>query len=214
MPGAYLILALLFGAAPPLFRRLSWPKLAAIVLAAAAAGIAGSVAGFAPYPWTDLVGTAVAIAGGVLLGRAVPARFRPLAVLLIVLAAFDSIQVFAASSDGAEPAWRFYSMLVVATPWFRSDIGVADLLLIVAISEHLRRRKAHPAIAVAPGLIGLGLADAFSAWHPGGLPLVPFLLAGLVLTEPWARRFLPLDRDKAPGAGRSADYADGGDKLR
>ncbi len=204
MPGAYLVLAVLFGAVPPVLGRFSSPKLAALVAVAAAAGIAGSVAGFAPYPWTDLVGAAIAVAGGVLLGRAVPARFRPMAILLFVLGALDSVQVFAANTDGAEPAWRFYTMFVVATPWHRSDIGVADLLLIVAMAEHFRRRLAHPVIALAPGVIGLGLADGFSVWHPGGLPLVPFLFVGFLLTEPLARRLVSAQR---VGKSVSASHA-------
>ncbi|HET7421491.1 MAG TPA: hypothetical protein VFL27_14030 [Candidatus Dormibacteraeota bacterium] len=189
MPFSYLVLALLFGAAPTIFHAVSSRLHAAILTLCLAVGIAGSIASFAPYPWTDLVGVGAAIAGGMLLGRVLPARFRAMAVLLLVLGALDSVQVLAAGSDATKPAWQYYTMVVVATPWHQSEIGAADLLLIVATAEHFRRRGAPLAVMLTPGFVGLAAADAVTYWYQAGLPLVPFLFTGFVVTEAVVRRF-------------------------
>jgi len=72
------------------------------------------------------------------------------------------------------------------------NLGVADVILIAAISEHLRRRNVRLALAVLPGVIGLGLGEALVASLPEAPPalvgalvqsVIPFLTAGYVLTE-------------------------------
>ena len=188
MPGAYLAFAVLFGAAPRTFRRVGWRPLAMGACSSAAVLAAGAAAGLHLFPWTDLPVTIFALSAGTLLGRAVRPRPLPMAVVLAVLSGLDSIQLLAASGapGGGSSASFYYGMLVISTPWHRTAIGVADLLLITAMSEHWQRRGAHFPLALAGGLLGLALADGFAALvYQGGLPLVPFLFAGWLLAEAW-----------------------------
>jgi hypothetical protein len=77
-------------------------------------------------------------------------------------------------------------MFVVNTPWHESAIGMFDLLLVATLAEHARRRGLRLIAALAPGFVGLALADLASALSGGiGLPVVPFLLGGWLITEGW-----------------------------
>jgi hypothetical protein len=193
MPGLYFVLAVTFGAAPWALRRVSWRPAVVVTLIAAAALVGGGALGLRLYPWSDLPVAVVAVGGGLLLGRAVPARRAPLAVLLVVAAALDTSQLVVASGPGAgtggttsEPAWWWWTTFVVDGPWQRSAIGMFDLLLIGTLAEHARRRSLALITALAPGLIGVVLADLASALSGGmSLPLIPFLLGGWLITEGW-----------------------------
>jgi hypothetical protein len=193
MPGLYFVLAVTFGAAPWALRRVSWRPAVAVTLIAAAALVGGGALGLRLYPWSDLPVAVGAVGGGLLLGRAVPAKRAPLAVLLVVAAALDTSQLLFASGSGAgtggttsEPAWWWWTMFVVDGPWQRSAIGMFDLLLIGTLAEHARQRSLGLVAALAPGLIGVALADLASGLTSGmGLPLIPFLFAGWLITEGW-----------------------------
>ena len=193
MPGLYLVLAIAFGAAPWALRRVSGRPAAAVTLIGAAALVGGGALGLRLYPWSDLPLAVVAVGGGLLLGRAVPARRAPLVLLLVALAALDAGQLLYAPTQGAgasgttsEPAWWWWTMFVVNTPWHESAIGMFDLLLVATLAEHARRRGLGLVTAIAPGFIGLALADLASGLTGGmGLPLIPFLLGGWLLTEGW-----------------------------
>jgi hypothetical protein len=207
MPGLYFVLAIAFGAAPWALRRVSWRPSLAVTLIAAAALVGGGALGLRVYPWSDPPVTVVAVGGGLLLGRAVPAQRTALAVLLVVLATLDASQLLFASGPGtgtggttSEPAW-WWTMFVVDGPWGRSAMGLFDLLLIGTLAEHARRRSLGLVAALAPGLIGVTLADLASALSGGmGLPLIPFLLGGWLITEGWmaaARHLAPATRRPA-----------------
>jgi hypothetical protein len=192
MPGLYFVLAVTFGAAPWALRRVSWRPAVAVTLIAAAALVGGGALGLRLYPWSDLPVAVGAVGGGLLLGRAVPAKRAPLAVLLVVAGALDTSQLLFASGSGAgtggttsEPAW-WWTMFVVDGPWQRSAIAMFDLLLIGTLAEHARQRSLGLVAALAPGLIGVALADLASGLTSGmGLPLIPFLFAGWLITEGW-----------------------------
>ena len=158
----------------------------AVVLAGSAVALAaGAALGLALYPWTDLPVLGFAVAGGVLVGRRLPPRPMPILVLLAVLAALDAIQIIALGSGagpeatgGAAPAWYFYGMLVIDTPWTHSGVGIIDVLVIASIVEHARRRGLRFAVGAAPGVLAFVAADvAVLVLGPLNLPLVPFLLA-------------------------------------
>jgi hypothetical protein len=88
---------------------------------------------------------------------------------------------------------------VIATPLGTTAIGFADLFVISGIAEHWRRRGAHLLVAVAPGVVSLLLVDLVSGLvYKGSLPLLPFVLAGGILTELavviWRRRRRALSR--------------------
>jgi hypothetical protein len=202
MPGLYFVLAVTFGAAPWALRRVKWRPMVAVAVVATAALIGGGALGLRAYPWSDLPVAVVAVSGGLLLGRAVPARRTALVALFVILAALDSSQLLFASGPGAgtggtmgDPAWWWWTMFVVDGPWQRSAIGMFDLLLIGTLAEHARRRSLGLITALAPGLIGVALADLASALSRGmSLPLIPFLLGGWLITEGWlatARRLAP-----------------------
>lgn len=187
---SYGLFALAFALAPWILRQVRWIALTVGLGAGIIAAAAGILAGARLYPLTDLVPMVVAACGGVLVGRIVPARFRPMAILIAVLAAADSIQVFAASND-SHPVSYYYAMFIVTTPLGRAAIGFADLLVVTGIAEHYRRRGSNYWVAAAPGIVGLVLPVLFLGVLRVGLPLLPFVFVGLVLTEVvWARRHL------------------------
>lgn len=190
MPGAYLVLALAFGAAPRLLSRVPLKILVALASLALAAGAAGIGLGFRPYPFTDVVIAVFCVAAGTAVGRALPARRRPMAVLLAILASLDAIQVLATAPDAAlPPGFRIWTMFLLTTPFGSSAIGFADLAVVAAIGEHWHRRGGSLAWSVLPGVVGLALADAFSALaYSGTLPLLPFVLVGWLVVEAAASR--------------------------
>lgn len=162
----------------------------AVVLAGSAVALAaGAVLSLALYPWTDLPVLGFAIAGGILVGRRLPARPMPMLVLLAVLAALDVIQIVASGpgpglgATGVAPAWYFYVMLVIDTPWSHTGVGIVDVLVIAAMVEHARRRGLPFAAGAAPGPLAFVAADvAFVVFGPLNLPLIPFLLASWLAT--------------------------------
>jgi hypothetical protein len=202
VPGLYPVLGLLFGAAPRLLYRVPLRVLAGVALATAVVAVAGIVLGFRPYPFTNAVVVAFCITAGTSIGRAVPPRRRPMAALLAVLAALDTVQVFAADPHADGPsAMRLWTMLLLVTPLGSSAIGFGDLAVVAAIGEHWRRRGGNLAWSVLPGAMGLALVDAFSILvFKGNLPLLPFLLVAWLLTE--AAALVIVHRRKArPGGG-------------
>jgi hypothetical protein len=166
------------------------PRPRAVVLGASAALLGtGAVLGLVLYPWTSLPVLGVALAGGVLVGRGLPPRSMPMFALLAVLAVLDTIQIVVLGSGsgetgGAPPAWYFYGMLVIDTPWFGTAVGILDLLLIASIVEHSRRRGLSFAVGAAPGVLAFIAADVLVlVMGPLNLPLVPFVLLGWLATD-------------------------------
>lgn len=188
MPGLYVVLAVVFGLVPSALARAGSRVLIAGLVIFVALDAAGLAANLRLYPWTDVPVAGIAACGGTLLGRGMPPRFRPMALLLVALGALDTVQVFAAAMTHVPSATaQLYSMFVVSTPWADSGIGIFDLLVIAALGQHWRRRGRNPLVGVAPGLIGLLLTYPAVVFLPNSLPLIPFLLIGYLVTELLAR---------------------------
>lgn len=154
----------------------------AIGLGGATAGTLAAVDG---YPWSNLLVLAVAVAGGVLLGGAIPARARPMLLVLVVLAVLDAAQLLFVGGTGGKPSESWFYLLVRGTEGNLFKLGVADLVLVVTMAVHGARRGLSFWPAILPGPVGLLVAFVYaSLMRPsGGLVLVPFLLVGWVLVE-------------------------------
>jgi hypothetical protein len=159
--------------------------------------VAGAVFGLPLYPFSDVVVGVFAVLAGIVLGRAIPPRFRPLLVLLLVLSALDVSQNLAFAGPSTSSARAAESHLIwlnfrIPLSSGHLNIGFADLLLIAAVGENLRRRTQKVALSVLPGVIGIGLGEALLTAVPPNPPdfvvavsasLVLFLTAGYALTE-------------------------------
>ena len=162
--------------------------------------VAGVVFGLPLYPFSDVVVLGFGVLAGIVLGRAMPPRFRPFLVLLLILSVLDLAQniVFSGPSAPTSTAstapdphliWLNFRIPLSSGHF---NIGFADLILIAAVSEQLRRRDVRLQLAVLPGVIGLGLGEAVAASLPESPPtlvsalaasVIPFLTAGYALTE-------------------------------
>jgi len=207
--GLALLCALLCALAPWPARRVPTRSLAMALGAGILVAIAGVVLSVAPYPWTNLVVWLIALSGGFLLGRALPLRFWPVLFLLLALSALDILQI-ALTSQGAPggssalPPAALYGNFRLLFPWGHFNVGIGDLLILTMLAESWRRRGGAYLIALAPGVIGFGLAYGFLALTGiGGLPLLPFMTTGWLVSELWyrsARR-----NSTAVGAGVTRD---------
>ena len=167
--------------------------MAAILGLGLAAAIIGALAGLDAYPWSNAAVLAVGIAGGVLLGRLVPPRARLMFAALAILAALDAAQLLLAGGAGTDSTEIWFSLLVRGDEGALLQIGVADLVVVVAMTVHGARRGLSfwPSIIAAP--LGLLVAFGYSQLTkpPEGLVLLPFLLLGWVAVEAgmraWAR---------------------------
>lgn len=191
-----LALALACAAVPWLARRLRNRLLAIGLAVGILLTILGAVLSVAPYPWTDLVVLLVALTGGLLLGRAMPPRFRPFLILLLILSALDVVNIAlsgglttvpttppahpAAAESGPLPYFNLFLLL----PGGHYLLGIFDLLVITAAAEHWRRRGALYLIALLPGVLGFLLAEG-AVWltQLGGWPLIPYFTAGWLASE-------------------------------
>jgi hypothetical protein len=172
-----------------------WIVIAALPLLAVVA--AGVVFGVPIYPWSDLFVAGFGLLAGIALGRVVPSRFRPFVILLLILSVLDVAQNVAFASPGPPPAGAPDPHLVWLNVRFplgggHFNLGFADVILIAATAENLRRREATMALSLLPGVIGISLGEALLATLPPNPPqavlgvaasLVLFLTAGYVLTE-------------------------------
>ncbi len=159
--------------------------------------VAGAVLGLPLYPFTDVFVAAFSLLAGVALGRVMPPRFRPFVILLLILSALDVAQNLAfagpapVSSSAPDPHFVWLNVRF-PLPNGHFNIGFADVILIAAAAENLRRRKATLALSLLPGVIGISLGEALLSALPANPPLfadaiaaslVLFLAAGYVLTE-------------------------------
>ena len=140
------------------------------------------------YPFTNLFVAAFALPAGVTLGRIMPPRFGPFLILLLLLSAFDGAQngVFFGPFDA------IWLNVLFRLQGDHFQIGFAELLLITAVTENLRRRDVSLALSLLPGVIGISLGQALLATLPAVEPgyvtdiaisPLPFLTAGYALTE-------------------------------
>jgi hypothetical protein len=183
-----LVLALVCSAIPWLARPLGSWALAIGLALGIVVGLVGVVHPFPPYPWADLVVLVVAWSGGLLLGRGMEPRFRPVLLVFLCLSALDVLLTAHLSLSPPPPSTgstqlRLGDFLLVL-PWGRFETNVVDLLLLTALAEHWRRRGASYMIAFLPGALGFLLADGFIlVTKLSILPGIPFFTAGYVLTE-------------------------------
>lgn len=170
--------------------------------------VAGGVLGWPLYPWSDVVTLAFGIFGGVLLGRTYPSSLSAFLILLAVLSALDVAQNLAFSGPpspspapaSATPDPHFIWLnFRIPLPDGHFNIGFADLVVIAAITEHLRRNKAPFLLSLSPGIAGLLLAELVFAVHqPTGAidsaliqSLIPYLTLGWLAAETVLRALRP-----------------------
>ena len=126
-----------------------------------------------------------------------PPRFRPFVVLLLILSVLDVAQNIAfagpvPSTGGAPDPHLIWFNVRFPLPGGHFNIGFADVILIAAATENLRRRDASLGLSLLPGVIGISLGEALLASLPPAPPdfvvaiaasLILFLTAGYMLTE-------------------------------
>ena len=187
------------GVAPWLLSRLRTSRIIEIGGPLLFVVLIGAVIGLPAYPFSDAFVAAFAVSAGVALGRFMPPRFRPFLALLLVLTALDVAQnvAFAAPATPSTASAALDPHLIwlnvrLPLPVGHFNIGFADVILIAAAAENIRRRGATLALSVLPGVIGISLGEALVATLPPNPPafafavsasLVLFLTAGYVLTE-------------------------------
>lgn len=158
------------------------------------------------YPWINLVVLIVAWSCGLLLGRGMAPRFRPVLLVFLCLSGLDVVLTAGLSLSPPHPSasatpLRFGDFLLLL-PWGRFEANVADLLLLTALAEHWRRRGAPYLIALLPGALGYLLAVGFLlVTKLTILPGIPFFTAGYVLTEGVNRS---ISRHSAPPAANAS----------
>jgi hypothetical protein len=203
-----LLLAVICSAIPWMARPLGSWALAIGLALGIAVGIVGVVRPFPPYPWADLVVLVVAWSGGLLLGRGMEPRFRPVLLVFLCFGVVDVLLTAHLSLSPPPPSTgstqlRLGDFLLVL-PWGRFETNVVDLLLLTALAEHWRRRGASYLIAFLPGVLGFLLADGFLLVSKLGiLPGIPFFTAGYILSE-GVYRYTSTSRRRAPPSTNSA----------
>lgn len=156
--------------------------------------VVGTAFGLPFYPFSDLFVAAFGLLAGVALGRFMPSRFRPFLVLLLVLSVLDLAQnlVFSDPPSSSPDQHLVWLNIRFPLPGGHFNIGFADVILIAAASENLRRRGVTLGLSLLPGVIGISLGEALLSTLPPSPPgyltaiaasLVLFLTAGYVLTE-------------------------------
>lgn len=163
--------------------------LAAVLVLGLVGAATGTVAGVDGYPWSNLLVLAVAVSGGVLLGQLIPPRAEPMLLVLVVLAALDAAQLLVAGGTEGEGAGSWFSLLVRGGGEILLQIGVADLVIVVALAIHGARRGLGfwPSILASPSGLLVALVYTSVIRPSGGLVLLPFLLLGWLLVESWVR---------------------------
>jgi hypothetical protein len=192
VPVLSLALALICSAIPWLARPLHSRPLIIGLVVGLTLGLLGAVLALPPSPWTDLVVLAVAWSGGLLLGRGMAPRFRPVLLVFLCLSALDVLLALGGSPQAPRTAASssplVHADFLLVLPWGRFAINLVDLLLITALAEHWRRRGGGYLLALLPGALGFLLADGVVlATGLGLLPGFPFFTAGYVASEAVSR---------------------------
>jgi small basic protein len=168
--------------------------LAVLLALSAAAWLLGAALSLGWYPLNTVVDVVFAASLGLVVGRAVPARFRPMLVLLIILSVLDTLQVglsthFHDTSQASSlSAGQFYSTVVVKLPIGNYRLGPFDLTVAAAIGAHWLKRGAELRVPLAGVAAAMTGAYAVMLSGPLVLPLIPFFLAGWLGSEIWYRR--------------------------
>jgi small basic protein len=171
----------------------TWP-LAVLLALSATAWILGAAMSLRWYPLVTVLDVVFAAALGQVTGRAIPARFRPFLVFLIILSVLDTLQVglsthFHDTSQGSSLSTdQFYSTVVVKLPMGNYRLGPFDLTVAAAIGAHWLRRGAELKVPLAGVAAAMTGAYAILLSGPLTLPLIPLFLAGWLGSEVWYRR--------------------------
>lgn len=157
----------------------------------------GAVISLPLYPGSNILVLLVALTGGLLLGRSLPARFWPFLLVLVVLSVLDATQIALTGglvplAPGSAPVHTvsgesgplLYLNFLLLLPAGHYLLGIFDLLVLTAVAEHWRHRGGSYLFALLPGVVGFLLADGF-VWltQLGDWPLIPFFTAGWLLSE-------------------------------
>lgn len=191
---AGVVVAVVCGLAPWAAARLQTKWLAVAAVPSLIVVVAGAAFALPLYPYSDFFVAAFGLSAGVALGRVMPARFRPFLVLLLVLSVLDVGQNVVLSGPSTSSPDQHLVWLNVRFPLADGhfNIGFADVILIAAASENLRRRGVSMGLSLLPGVIGISLGEALLATLPPAPPayvtaiaasLIPLLAAGYLLTE-------------------------------
>ncbi len=129
--------------------------------------VAGAAVDWPLYPWSDLITLGCGLLGGVLLGRQYPLSIRSFLILLITLSGLDIAQnvLFSGpppgtSAPAAAPNPHFIWLnFRISLPSGHVNIGLADLVVIGAMTAHLKRNQVPIPWPLLPGVVGLLLAD-------------------------------------------------------
>lgn len=179
------------------FQRRRWLVVATVIGVGIVVG--GTIFGWPLYPLSDVVVLAFGLSAGMLLGRVFPLSPWPFFVFLVALSLLDVAQNLAfsgptlgpASPGGAPDSHLIWLNFRVPLPAGNHlNIGFADLILIAAMTERLRRYRTTFAISALPGVAGLLIAEvSLFLYRPRGAfasallaSLVPFLTVGWLLS--------------------------------
>jgi len=121
-----------------------------------------------------------------------PVKTRPFLLLLAILSILDIIQIVLTSQSPGSiqiasvtlppPPLRYLNFFLLL-PWGHFNIGIFDIWILAAITEHWRRQGRMLALVVLPGSIGMVLVFVFGETiYRGALPLIPFLTIGWLLS--------------------------------
>jgi hypothetical protein len=133
--------------------------------------------------WSISEVVAAAVALGVVIGRAIPGRAAPMALLLGMLSLVDIIWI--GSGGGSSTVWgndvlNFSVDIGTST----STIGTLDLILAASLAAHWLKRGAGIVLSVAAAPLGMLSANLYVALIGAeNLPLLPFITFGWLLTE-------------------------------
>lgn len=181
MPGFSFVMTLLMGLGALSVRRL----LRSAIAIGVAAGLALTAAGVvSDVGWLIDVGIVVAsITVGILVGRVIPPKAWPMALVLGALSVADIVWVVSGGAFSADWGNQVLNLSVdVGTS--SSSIGTLDLILAAAVTAHWLEREAGVVLSLAAAPLGMVLANIYVALSGAeNLPLVPFITLGWLVTE-------------------------------
>lgn len=161
------------------------------------------------YPWVSLLDLIVALSAGILLGRAIPAKFWPYFIFLAAFSIFDVVQIlltthFATTSTLSSSITltpgEYYSNVFLILPWITYHFGPGDLLILVIIGTYWSKQQGEFWLAFAGLAIGVFVIYPVRFVYPQMiLPLIPCLFLGWLLGGVFMRSRKQTTIQKLPG---------------
>jgi hypothetical protein len=206
------LIAILISAAALALKRVPVRTLIAVSVVTLAAMVAGAAFGWPLYPWSNAVTLTFGVCGGTLLGRTFPVSQRAFFILLAVLSVLDVAQNFATSgppslapAPSAPNPHFVWLNFRIPLPSGHLNLGVLDLGLIAAMTDHLGRNHAPWPITLLPGVLGLVIAEIVFNLHAPTRAIDTALVESLVpyLTIGWLASVVLSSRSGVlrPGSG-------------